>query len=135
MHRHRLTAIASTLAIAVAGCGVVPRTGQRLDVGTVRAAIAQRAAIDLHHEPPPIGTPGLPQLAGTYAGANRTERIVLLDFYSPEATAAALGREGARDRDLVLRRENLVVLYEHEPGGPDHREDLRAALDSAGYRD
>jgi hypothetical protein len=132
--RRRSVALALLLATLPA-CGALPRHEERLDANRVRTAIEDTTAIDLRFEESPDGVPGISGLAGSYAGATPTERIVLLDFFSADATREALGREPVLPGATVLRRNNLVLFYEREPAAPDHGRDVRAALQAATERD
>jgi hypothetical protein len=125
--------LAVVTAVLAGGCAGVS-TGERLDAEAVTEALRGHLGTRFEREEPPSGLPGIPSLAGTYTANTAAGRVVVLDFHSAQAVDDDFGRsslEGFR----VLRRENLVILDGRSGGTEQRVPDLRAALNSAPYRD
>ncbi len=129
MRRSSAPILGTLLAIILSGCGQKPE----VDARALTADLTGRLSIPFDREPPPPGSPGLANLRATYSGAASGQRLTVLDFYAATSTQQVIGAGTAPARpQLVLRRRNLIVLYERTAAtAPDRSAVVRAALAAA----
>ena len=97
----------------------------------LRRSVEARISARLNRVPAPPGASGLAALRATYAGGTRQEQVTILDFYEPEGIDTALGGLKQAADVAVLRRHNVVVLYDRPPRAPDIRATLSTLLEWA----
>ncbi len=121
-------------AASVTACGLGPDRKPPIRAADVARELTAASGIALTATPPPIGLPGLPELATTLSGGSRTEFLAALVFFERAGTERVLGwqrllgRERALAGTTVLRRNNVVVIYRTSQSANDRSSTLRQAL-------
>lgn len=117
------------IGASVSGCGSLA-TSQRVDLAPLRDVVRDDLGQDMRRVTPPLSQPGLPLLRATFTGGIPGEQVTVLEFYEPGGTEAVLAGVRSFPDVAVMRRHNVVVLYEHTDG-PDLRAALQRALTTA----
>ncbi len=120
-------------SVSGAGCAL-PSGEPLLDGSDVAGSIQRELGIPLAKTEPVESTAVLANVRDVYTGRSSNETVTIVDFNSADATVQLTSdRTGsARPEPLHATRDNIVVLYRHEPGTISRFRELRTALDQLG---
>jgi hypothetical protein len=132
--RGHSTTVLSVVAagVALAGCSL-PSGEQLLDGSEVAGRVQRELQIPLTKVEPVESTAVLANVRDVYTGRSSHETVLIVDFNSAAATVQITsGRAAALSEIPHVTRDNIVILYRHEPGTNSRLRKLRAALGHVG---
>jgi hypothetical protein len=128
--RHRTVALAAVVAsTGVSACGL-PSGEQLVDGSDVAGSVQQQLQIPLAKTERVDSTAVLVNVRDVYTGQSSNETVMIVDFNTAAATVQLTsGRTAGRPEPALITRDNVVVLYRHEPGTISRLRELRTAVD------
>jgi len=105
-------------------------SGERLlDGSDVAGTVERELQIPLARSDPVDSTAVLANVRDVYTGRSSNETVMIVDFDSTAATVQLAPERADRSPEPShVTRDNIVVLYRHEPGTISRWRELRAAL-------
>jgi hypothetical protein len=130
--RRWLTKACTVLAcsFAFAGCAMLPEDERRIDSQVVERELERELGLQLRSSSPPPVSTTLANLETSYEGEGSRERVLVLVFDTPAATAQVTGEGGVRNvgSAQLIRKGNIVVLYNRPDGEGGRRGRISSLL-------
>ena len=118
--------------VALAACGL-PSGERLLDGSEVADRVQRELQVPLAKVEPVESTAVLANVRDVYTGRSSHETVLIVDFNSAAATVQLTsGRAAALSGIPHVKRDNIVILYRHEPGTISRFRKLQAALGHVG---
>ena len=131
--RHSATVLFVVAAgVALTACGL-PSGERLLDGSEVAGTVQQELQIPLAKIEPVESTAVLANVRDVFTGRSANETVMIVDFNTAAATVQLTSDRGSgRPEPSQITRDNIVVLYRHDPGTISRFRELRTALDHVG---
>ncbi len=127
--RCRTVALAILASTGLAACGL-PSGERLLDGSDVAGTVQQELQIPLAKVEPVGSTAVLANVREVFAGQSTNETVMMVDFNTAAATVQLTSSRAVAQPELShITRDNIVVVYRHEPGTMSRFRNLRTALD------
>lgn len=103
------------------GCSAIPKADRLIDGAGIAAHLEHGLGLAMVDIPPIPTTIAFQDVVSSYSSQSLTERILIVTFDSPKAESQLTGMSRARadGRLKILKRANVVAIYQHAPTALD----------------